>query len=62
MFGIFGDCADDSDRGFAKKGCMDTYLTKKTRVIVKEVEKGWWVLAVSERHSSSSHELVLMEL
>ncbi|RPA85434.1 hypothetical protein BJ508DRAFT_411857 [Ascobolus immersus RN42] len=32
-------------RGFAKKEMLNTYLTKKARVIIREVEPGWWVLA-----------------
>lgn len=34
-------------RGFSGGSAVDTVETERTRVVMKELEKGWWILAVS---------------
>lgn len=43
-------------RGFANGEPVNTIETEKTRVVLQEVEPGWWILAVGRRVSQfTSH-------
>lgn len=36
----------DFARGFSNGESMDSVETEKSRIVLKQVEKGWWILAV----------------
>lgn len=40
--------SDLSRRTFSNGAPVDSVETEKTRVVLQEIEEGWWILAVSE--------------
>ena len=53
----------DFSRGFADGASVDTIETEKSRVVLHELEPGWWLLAVSlmERPLLRERQPVLIE-
>lgn len=41
-------------RGFSNGKAVDTIETERTRVVLQEVEPGWWILAVGGSHTITS--------
>lgn len=46
-------------RGFSTGSAVDAIETEKTRVVLRELEPGWWILAVSRRHYHRHLRLLL---
>ena len=43
---------EKTDRSFSNGQPVDSIETEKSRIVLRELEKGWWILAVScSRHS-----------
>lgn len=38
---------EKTDRSFSNGQAVDSIETEKSRIVLRELEKGWWILAVS---------------
>src|SRR3954451_18667819 len=45
-------------RSFSDGKSVDTIETEKSRIILHELEAGWWILAVSQDHSLDASMLI----
>lgn len=43
-----------ASRTFSDGQAVDSVETEKSRIVIHELEKGWWILAVGIRHCSIS--------
>lgn len=42
-----GWVTERTDRSFSNDEPVDSIETEKSRIVLRELEKGWWILAVS---------------
>lgn len=45
--GRMGRVTEKTDRSFSNGQAVDSIETEKSRIVLRELEKGWWILAVS---------------
>ena len=41
---------EQTDRSFSDGHAVDSIETEKSRIVLHELESGWWVLAVGRAH------------
>lgn len=50
---------ESPDRSFADDHPVDSIDTEKSRIVLHEIEKGWWILAVRpNRYTTLKHKLM----
>lgn len=52
--------ADLRDRSFSSGEPVDSIETEKSRIVLYELERGWWILAVCWINARSSMKLTML--
>lgn len=50
---------EKTDRSFSNGQPVDSIETEKSRIVLRELEKGWWILAVSKLHVYETADVML---
>lgn len=46
---------ENADRSFSNGEPVDSIETEKSRIVIRELEQGWWILAVSRTLDVTEH-------